>query len=165
MKTTTKPSDWRPAFLAALRQMPVLRHACETVGIDRATAWRNRQADPEFNAAVEEAMEEGIDLAEQEAIRRGVWGWEEPVIHQGQLMHTTAPDGSVVPLTVRKHSDQILALVLKGRRKRVYADRQEITGADGAPLQVDETERAARIAAILELARSRRAQDDVSDLL
>jgi hypothetical protein len=42
--------------------------------------------------------------------------------------------GQPIPLTVRKHSDTLLAMYLKGRRKTVYAERKELTGADGSAL-------------------------------
>ncbi len=69
--------------------------------------------------------------------------------------------GQPVPLTVRKHSDALLALYLKGRRKKVYADRTELTGADGGPVaQVDETAKAARVAQLLAIAQSRKDETD-----
>lgn len=173
------PFPWREAFLEALREMPIFTHACRVVGIDRSTAFRARQADPEFAAAVEDAMETGIDRAEQEAFRRAVEGWQEPVIDKGRLAYAyeryvdpeTSEEryrpildkhGQPIPLTVRKHSDQLLTLILKGRRKRVYADRTELTGADGGPVETTDTERAARIAHLLELARARKDAEDLA---
>ncbi len=150
---------WREAFLAALREVPVITRACEVVGINRSTAWRAREADAEFAEAMDDAIESGVDRAEQEAFRRAVVGFEEPVIHQGNITPLMAPvfdadgepvideltqtqkwapvldsTGRPVPLTVRKHSDALLALLLKGRRKQVYAERRELTGRDGADL-------------------------------
>lgn len=146
--------DWKPAFLAALREMPVLRHGCDVTGVHRTTVHKAREADPEFDKAVEQALEDGVDKAEQEAFRRAVVGVDEPVIHQGRLMlryqhdengqplldangrpvPVRDADGAPVPFTVRKHSDALLALLLKGRRKQVYAERRELTGKDGADL-------------------------------
>lgn len=185
-----KPFDWKPAFLAALREYPVIRHACESVGVNRSTAWRAREADAAFAEAMDEAMEDGIDRAEQEAFRRGAFGYEEPVIDKGRLAYQMerklvkhahaetgkeveeevyAPvldaNGQPVPLTIRKHSDALLSLVLKGRRKKVYSDRTELTGAEGGPLQVDEATRSARVAQLLALAERRKAQaDEFGDL-
>lgn len=174
------PFPWRNLFLQSLREWPVVQHACERVGIERSTAYRTRHADEEFAQAWDDAMEAGIDRAEQEAFRRGVYGFEEPVIYQGQM--STVPvrnaDGEIqydaagnplmVPLTVRKHSDALLSLVLKGRRKKVFAERTELTGADGAPIVVDETARAARAAQLIAAAKARKdreAQDqDFGDL-
>jgi hypothetical protein len=170
---------WQEAFLAALRQMPVIRHACDTVGIERTTAWRARQANKDFAQLWDDAMADGVDRAEQEAFRRGVTGWNEPVYHQGRLQYAyrrVPPDpekgtaetwelaldesGQPIPATINKRSDSLLTLVLKGRRKEVYAERTEITGADGGPLAIDETTRRARMAAIVEDAKRRRAAED-----
>lgn len=48
-----------------------------------------------------------------------------------------------------------------------YGDRtaMELTGADGGPVQISDTERAAKIAAILASAKKRKDGDDVSDLV
>lgn len=176
---SSKPFDWKPAYLAALRQVPVIKHACEAAGIDRTTAWRAREADEAFAQAEQEAMEEGIDRAEAEAFRRGVVGFEEPVIDKGRLAYRYEryvdedgaeqyrlmldANGQPIPLTVRKHSDAMLGLVLKGRRKKVYADRTELTGPEGGPVQqVDETAKAARVAQLLALAQQRKDFGDLA---
>lgn len=115
--------DWKPAFLAALAEVPVVARACAAVGIERSTAYRAREADERFAQAWDDAMEEGIDKAEQEAFRRAVEGTDKGVWHQGQLVGSE-----------RVYSDALLALFLKGRRKTVYAERKELTGADGQAL-------------------------------
>lgn len=144
------PFDWKPAFLAALREVPVVSRACAAVGVERSTAYRAAEADEDFRAAWDDAMEEGVDKAEQEAFRRAVEGTEKGVWHQGSLVGTE-----------RVYSDALLALLLKGRRKKVYADRTELTGADGGPVaQVDETAKAARVAQLLALAQQRKTDAD-----
>ena len=115
-----KPIDWAPAFLAALREVPVITHAARLVGVERSTVMRRRHADEEFEAAVQDALEEGVDRAEREAFRRAIEGVEKGVWHQGERVGSE-----------RVYSDQLLQLVLKGRRKSVYADRTELTGANG----------------------------------
>lgn len=160
---------WRERFLKALSEVPVVQHACDVAGITRATAYVARKEEKEFAAAWEEAMEAGIDQAEKEAFRRSVIGFEEPVIFQGRLTYVEVRDenGELVldesgkplmrPLTVRKHSDQLLSLVLKGRRKAVYADRTELTSPDGSMSPaVSEPDAASRIAQLLALAEQRR---------
>jgi hypothetical protein len=170
---------WKNAFLNALRQRPVLRFACDVVGIDRTTAWRARQADPEFDAAVEEAIEDGIDNSEAEAFRRGTEGWFEPVIHKGQLAVVTEPvldedgcvqldatgnvrmrpvhdaSGKVVPLTVHKFSDALLVATLKARRKAYSTERTEHISPDGS-MSPDPVARETRIAQIVAAAEARR---------
>lgn len=183
--------DWKPAFLAALRELPVVVQGCEAVGVSRTAVYRAREADPAFAADWDDALETGIDRLEREAVRRAMVGYDEPVIHKGQITPvfveerdaegnvvlnelTQTPSmvplkdsrGAHVPLTVRKYSDPLLALLLKGRRKAVFSERIEQTGANGAPLiPADEGARALRAAALLALAeRRRQATDDACDL-
>lgn len=142
--------DWRPIFLAALADVPIVSNAARLARIDYRQVWRVRKEDADFAQAWDEAMEQGIDNAEQEAFRRAVTGYEEPVIDKGMLAYryerhvdeegkehyrkVLDEHGQPVPLTVRKHSDALLSLILKGRRKNVYSERKELTGADGAAL-------------------------------
>lgn len=74
------------------------------------------------------------------------------------------PDGQPLWLTVTKYSDPLLALLLKGRRKKVFADRTELTGADGGPVNLDEAATAARAAQLLALWKAREEGDDFSDI-
>lgn len=181
-----KPYDWKVIFLEALRNMPVIRHGCDAAGVNRTTAWRARETDEEFAKAWDDALADGVDKAEQAAFLRAVDGFEEPIVYQGRIMWryevqrdeegnpvidelTGTPKyvpvldatGNPVPQTIRKHSDALLALILKGRRKEVYAERTELTGADGKPMEVDQTVAAARVAQLLAVAKARK---DFSDL-
>lgn len=168
---------WRNAFLAALTEYPVLQHAADAVGIDRVTAWRAMQADPDLKAAVDAAMEAGIDRAEREAFRRGVVGYEEPVVHQGRISYlyeryldaggeekyrqVLDDKGQPVPLTIRKHSDALLAKVLSARRQAYRTERTELTSPDGSMSPMDETTRAARVSQLLEAAKLRKLAEDM----
>lgn len=125
-----KEYDWKKIFLEHLRESPIIAHAAKAAGISRVNAWRNKRADPEFSEAWDDAIEEGIDKAEAEAYRRAVQGYEQDVWYQGVKVGEQ-----------RMYSDQLLALILKGNRKRVYSDRTEHTGADGAPLEFAKIER------------------------
>lgn len=115
---------WTDAFLAALAECGILSQAAEAAGVDRATVWRRRQDDEAFAKACDEAIDMAADKLEGEARRRALEGVEEPVYQQGVLIGTK---------TV--YSDSLLALLLKGRRKRVFAERVETTGADGGPVK------------------------------
>lgn len=115
---------WTDAFLGALAECGILSQAAEAAGVDRATVWRRRQDDAEFSAACDQAIDMAADKLEAEARRRALEGVEEPVYQGGQLIGTK---------TV--YSDSLLALLLKGRRKRVFAERVETTGADGGPVK------------------------------
>lgn len=164
--------DWRPAFLVALAECPVISTAARAADVNPTTVWLNCKKDPAFNEQVKAAMEQGVDRAEAEAFRRAVVGFEEPVIHQGRLQFlyqrvvneegqeefkpVLDAQGQPVPLTIKKHSDALLAFYLKGRRKTFATERTELTGADGGPVGMqDEGARAARAAQLLALAQQR----------
>lgn len=176
------PFPWREAFLAALRQRPVVQCACDAVGINRSTAYRARKDDEGFAEAWDDAMESGIDRAEAEAFRRGVVGFQEPVVHQGRLQFVYERfeddegreqwrmkldnNGQPIPLTVTKTSDALLALYLKGKRRAFSTERTELTGADGGVVQLDDAKRSARVAQLLAIAKQRKdTPEDLSDLI
>ena len=70
-------------------------------------------------------------------------------------------NGYPVWLTITEYSDVLLALQLKGRRKRFATERTELTGADGGDVKVvDSTARAARVAYLMGLAAKRKADED-----
>lgn len=136
MTTLSKAhTNWKVAFLEALAKVPVVQFAADAAGVQRCTVYRARESDPAFAKDWDDAMEAGVDKAEREAFRRAVEGWEEPVIAQGRLVRDE--EGNV--FKQRKHSDSLLALVLKARRKRVYAERTEVTDGDGNPLKAQPT--------------------------
>lgn len=121
---STRKYIWTDAFLAHLAETGILTDASEAAGIDRSNVWRRRHSDPEFAKACDEALDMAADKLEREARRRAIEGVEEPVYQGGQLVGTR---------TV--YSDTLLALLLKGRRKKVFAERIEQTGADGGPVK------------------------------
>ena len=181
------PFPWQPAFLAALRHMPVIRHACDAVGINRSTAYDRRNADPSFAAAWDDAIADGVDKAEAAAFQRGVDGFEEPVVDKGKLAyryeryvvkHEHADSGEAVeeekwrmvlddngqpvPLTIRKHSDALLAKILAAKKTEYRTERTELAGVEGQPLLIDPTARAARVAQLLALAQQRKDFNDLA---
>lgn len=86
----------------------------------------------------------------------------EVIEHRPRVKLDTA--GNPVILTVREASDSLMITLLKGRRKAVFADRTELTGADGGPVgHMDETARAARVAALMETASLRRKAAEAGD--
>lgn len=174
------PFPWREPLLAYLRTDPFVTKAADALGVDRSTVFRARQADPEFGKAVLDALAEGqavvAERVEQEVLRRGIEGFYEPVVHQGRISYAHEryidadgkdayrpvmdANGQHVPLTVRKVSDTLLLAAAKARIAAYRVERTEITGADGAALQIDETARRARVQAILAEAKARRRAED-----
>lgn len=187
---STKYPPWVNPFLDHLKTSMNMAESARSVGVPYNTVMGLKQRDADFEAACDEALEEACDHLEAEMRRRAFQGVEEPVVYQGSMtpMFERNADGSIVVdeetgnpvqardqygqlrwLTVRKYSDSLAMFLMKGYRRRKFGDKQEITGANGGPLStIDETKKAARLAALLALAQSRKAKgephDDLSDL-
>jgi hypothetical protein len=119
----------RAAFLTALGGGNTVTFAAERVGVTRQVAYRVREQDPTFKAEWEQAVEQGTEALEQEAKRRALEGWDEPVYQGGAMVGT-----------VRKHSDTLLIFLLKGRKPATYRDNATVRheGAIGVQIYLPE---------------------------
>jgi Homeodomain-like domain len=97
--------------LDLLSQGHTLAHVRKVLGINRVTVYRWRQVDPSFAVAYTDAMEAGTDLIEDEARRRAVDGYDRPVFQGGKLVGV-----------VRVYSDELAAMLLRGRRPEIYRE-------------------------------------------
>ena len=115
------PAGWKAAFLEALRQIPNVRHACRASGVSRATAYREQERDAGFAEAWSEAVAEGVDVLELEAIRRGMVGVERPVhLRLGKNPKTGQVEYQTVK--VREYSDALLQFVLRAAKPEKYRE-------------------------------------------
>ncbi len=101
----------KKAMIAALEQtLGIVTDALKISGITRTTHYEWLKEDPEYAAEVNSVGEMALDFAESH-------------------LHKQISEGEV--------SSTIFFLKTKGK-KRGYVERQEITGADGNPLQVQQ---------------------------
>jgi len=105
----------RKAFLEAYTKLRGIARAAKAIGVAHTTVLRWRQADPVFNAAVEEIKEQVTEEIEDAMITRAI-GWDEPVLDK---------DGNHVG-DRKKSSDLCLIFALKGARPDVYRERSEV---------------------------------------
>ena len=110
-------------FLEVVRATCNVSEAARAIGMARRSLYDARARDSEFAQLWDVAVEEASDRLEGEAWRRAVEGWDEPVFFQGKVVGA-----------VRKYSDRMLELLLKGHRPEKYKDRHEVTGGP-SPLQ------------------------------
>lgn len=122
-----KKSTWKPAFIERLRETANVSRSAKDAGISRQAAYQERERSESFRKAWDDAMEEALDYLEEEARRRAYEGTVEPVVSAGRHV-----------ADVRRYSDTLLIFLLKGRRKEVFGDRQEISGPGGGPIEVDD---------------------------
>lgn len=119
--------DTKKALVVALQTYHgIISDACRKVGISRQTYYDWLKNDPEFKAAAEETQEEAIDFVESKLFEKvsGVKVGKHD--SEGELVVYEQPP-----------SDTAIIFYLKTKaKKRGYIERQEITGADGAPFPV-----------------------------
>ena len=155
--TESERDERKQRYILALAQTGTFKAAGEVAGISRATSYRWRQADPEFDKACEEMLNgPAADLLEDAARDRAIDGVDEPVFYKGECVGY-----------VKRYSDMLLSKLLSGRRRAVFGNNDSTTirvgNIEGEALKT-ELETSARIAALLELARSRKTDDDLGGL-
>lgn len=103
-------------FLEVLAEGGTVKAAAFTVGITRQSLYQARDANPEFRAAWDAAIEDGTEVLEAEAFRRAVKGVERPIYSKGEIVDT-----------VHEYSDTLLIFLLKSRDPKKYRDNLKIT--------------------------------------
>lgn len=111
MKLTHKK---RASFLASLSECGNVTKAAEAVGVNRVYLYEVRAKDEAFAKSWEEAAKIGALRLEDEARRRAIDGWEEPVWHKGEMCGK-----------VQKYSDTLLIVLLKAHHPDKYAERNK----------------------------------------
>ncbi len=107
------------AFLTAYSLLCSKVRAAEVAGISvRVIYTPFWESDAEFQRQLERAHRMAVDVLEDEATRRAVEGWEEPVgWYRGKAGGT-----------VRRYSDTLLIFRLKGELPQKYAERMQLSG-------------------------------------
>lgn len=98
-------TGWKRLFLSSLGEFPHVGRAAQAAGQPRDFCYRERDADPVFRLAWQEAIEFASDTAEEEVWRRAVKGVPEPIYYQGVQCGET-----------RRYSDGLLARLLAAHR-------------------------------------------------
>jgi hypothetical protein len=130
----SKP-DWAPRLLAALRESANVQLSCAAAGVPRRTFYNRRDADPEFAAAVAEALEDGCDLLEAEARRRAVEGVPRPKFDRAGRPIIDPATG--LQYVEREYSDTLLIVLLKAHRPEKFREnyRHEYASPDGGAVK------------------------------
>jgi hypothetical protein len=147
----------KAVFLDELRDTANVTLAARAAGVSSGTVYKHRREDVLFAERWDEAINEAVDLLEDEAHRRAFRGVKEPVFYQGAEVGY-----------VDKYSDGLAMFLLKAHRPDKYRERSEVKQELSGGVALNDTTRAARLAAFIQLAQRRAAQaeagDDVSDL-
>lgn len=153
---TPKKEVWQPKFIKWLCKTGNVTASCIKARISRGHAYEVRKEDPAFAAAWDESLIIATEGLEEEARRRAQDGVLEPVYQGGKMAGK-----------VRKYSDTLLIFLLKAHKPDKYREnyRHEHVGNNGGAIEVElnDTERAARLASLLESARNRRDRSSADD--
>jgi hypothetical protein len=98
--------------LAMLSNGATYAAAAAAIGAHRRTIIKWPDRDEEFKRRWNDAIEEGADTLEQEAIRRGRDGVDRPLFYQGRIVGYT-----------REYSDYLLIRLLEAKRPEMYRRR------------------------------------------
>lgn len=103
------------AFLVVLGRTGNMFEACRAGKIARSFPDYYAQRSPSFARRMAAALENAKDRLETEARRRAVEGWDDPVFGRSK-------DGKMEQIgTIRKYSDKLLEILLKGAKPNKYA--------------------------------------------
>ena len=127
-KALVKPNAKNPEplelFLIALAKTGNPSVACRASAMTRREVNVLRQTDADFELAFQDAMDEAADLLEAEAWRRALEGVAEPVVKAGRpVLHPTTGEA----ITVRRYSDALLVLLLRGSKPGKFALRPTVS--------------------------------------
>lgn len=170
--STGRPSSYKPEIAAEicarLAAGESLRAICRDAHMPPESTVRGWALDDVegFAAQYARARTIGLDVIAEELLEISDDGrndWMEQHDKDGAAIGYTLNGEHVQRSKLRVDSRKWLLAKLAPKK---YGDKtsMELTGADGGPVQISDTERAAKIAAILAAAQIRK-ESDVSDLL
>lgn len=109
MKSTPENKE---LVLRALSAGVSVAAAAALIGAHRGTVIGWKGADTDFKEKYEEALDEGTDLLEDEAVRRARDGVKRPVFYMGEICGY-----------IQEYSDSLLKFMLEARRPAIFRSR------------------------------------------
>lgn len=132
----------------ARRQLPLsVRAACDKLKINRSVPFHWKKTDPQFASAYDDAIEDGHDVLEDEALRRAVDGVARDVYYQGEVVGQE-----------QQYSDGLLQFMLAGRRPERYRPNHQINTQVNVQIeQPSDRDVAKALSLLIEEAKSKQA--------
>lgn len=139
--TAAHRKEAKQAFLEYLKKDPNVSAAADHACIHRDTAYDWREKDEAFATGWANAIERTKDVARSSIYRRGIIGWDETVVSNGQVVYEMEPildkDGNQViekgktkvrrgnAITVHKWSDQLAIAYAKANLPE-FREKQQV---------------------------------------
>lgn len=116
----------KKSMLDALeKNLGIVTNAAKQVGIGRTTHYLWMNTDEDYKKSVEEIEHAALDFAESKLFER----------IQGVEMAKIGADGEPISYTLPPDTTAIIFYLKTKGKKRGYIERQEITGAEGKPME------------------------------
>ena len=132
------------AFLEAFKEFGHDGAAAAIVDITVSEVEKWKEVDEQFLAMYDDAYQYFSGTLVKEAITRARDGWDEPIVHRGEVQYLKDPetgqpilDDDLVPIpaTIRKKSDGLLKMALRANLEEYKPNSKvEVTGVEGEPL-------------------------------
>lgn len=125
VKRSKKSPQRMNLFLKALhRNNGNVSKSAKAAGVCKHTVYQWRSKDEIFAQRWDIAVDEVMEVMEEEAYRRAVQGVEKPIFYKGQEIGT-----------IKEYSDRLLEFMLSAKRGYARNTKTEHTGPGGGPLQ------------------------------
>ncbi len=108
-------------FLQSFSMTANVRAACLKAGISRNAIYEWAEHDEQFSFRYKQAELDANDMIRAELFRRGVQGYEKPMVSLGRAVYDN--DGKMI--TERVYSDSLLSLLAKARMPE-FREKQQI---------------------------------------
>lgn len=135
-------------FLAAIRVCPNITRAAKAAKISASLHHRRYKTNELYAKVFDAAWAEGVQAMEDLATDRAMFGWQEPVVYQGQISLEPDPtkplqlnpetgemEPVMRPVTITKIDNGHLQFMLRGAKPEKYRERHTVTGKDGGPIE------------------------------
>lgn len=125
-KTVLNPKR-KAKFLQELARLGNATVAGDRVKVSRYKLYTERERDPDFAQAWEDAIQAYYDRCERQLHVRAFEGLDKPLTYKGQISTRLDPKtGEQVPVTVKEYSDQLAVFLMKGNRREKYGDNTNV---------------------------------------
>lgn len=119
LTASERKAERKRAFVTLIADGLNFMEACEALHLDRSTAFRWRQADPEFAQACRDALKVSIEKLEAEAERRALHGSDKLLMF---LLERRAPDKYHIAQKLEHSGSVDLAAAVMAARRRANGD-------------------------------------------
>ena len=137
-------AELKMVFLRSYARHGIISDGTVAAGITRRIYRRWRKEDEEFEGGCRDAEKMANDLMEREARRRGIDGFERPIIYKGEITGEYTD-----------YSDALLTTLMRGNKPEKYRERHEHSGSIGRPMMLDEETKEEVVSSILSLIKSK----------